>query len=69
MKVHHAIAVVVALVIGLGAKQLLFPPKLAKADVSIIGIDPHQMTIEHPDRYSHPVQKMHDMTFVYSDGD
>lgn len=69
MKIHHVMAVVAVLVIGVGAKQFLFPPKEAEADVSGVGINPHQMTIEHPNRNNHPVQKMHDMTFVYSDGD
>lgn len=69
MKKRHVIAVATVVVIGLGAKEFLFPPKVAEADVSVVGIDPHKMTIDHPNRSGHPVQKVNDMTFVYSDGD
>jgi len=27
------------------------------------------MTIDHPNRNNHPVQKMNDMSFVFSDSD
>ena len=33
MRAHHAIAVVAVLVIGLGAKQFLLPPKQAEANL------------------------------------
>lgn len=66
MRVHHSVAVVAVLVIGLGAKQFFFPTIKAEADIPVAGIDTLEMTIEHPNRYNHPVQKMHDMTFVYS---
>jgi hypothetical protein len=69
MRAHHVIAVVAVFVIGLGAKQFLFPPKAAEASFPTTTIDTLKMTMEHPNRYNHPVQKMHDMTFVYSDGD
>ena len=36
MRAHHVIAVVAVLVIGFGSKQLLFPPKQAKADVHAV---------------------------------
>ena len=34
MRAHHVIAVVAVLVIALGAKQFLFPPKQAEADLN-----------------------------------
>ena len=69
MRAHHVIAVVAVLVIGVGAKQYLFPPIKAEADVQSASMNIHQMLIDHPNRNKFPVQKMHDMTFVYSDSD
>src|ERR1019366_10339800 len=69
MRAHHVITVVAVLVIGLGAKQFFFPPVKAEADIPVASMDVLQMTIDHPNRNNHPVQKMHDMTFVYSDSD
>ena len=36
MRAHHVIAVVAVLVVGFGAKQVLFPPKQAEADLHAI---------------------------------
>ena len=69
MRAHHVIVVVAVLIVGLGAKQFLFVSIKAEADIPVASIDTLQMTIENPNRYNHPVQKMHDMTFVYSDSD
>ena len=65
MRAHHVIAVVAVLVIGLGAKLYLFPPKQAEADVNpSISMNILQM---HQDKNMQnlPAQKMHDMTFVF----
>jgi hypothetical protein len=65
MRAHHVIAVVAVLVIGLGAKLYLFPPKQAEADVNpSISMNIRQM---HQDKNMQnlPAQKMHDMTFVF----
>jgi molybdenum-dependent DNA-binding transcriptional regulator ModE len=72
MRAHHVIAVVAVLVIGLGAKQFFFPPMKAEADIHAVpsaSMNVEQMHIDHPNRYNHPVQKMNDMTFVYSESD
>ena len=72
MRLHHVIAVVAVLVIGLGAKQLFFPPMEAEADIHAVpsaSMNVEQMQIDHPNRNSFPVQRMHDMTFVFSESD
>jgi molybdenum-dependent DNA-binding transcriptional regulator ModE len=69
MRAHHVIAVVAVLVIGLGAKQFVFPPQQADADINAVpsaSVNVHQMLIDHPNRNNFPAQKMHDMTFVFS---
>jgi hypothetical protein len=70
MRAHHVIAVVAVLVIGLGAKQFVFPPQQADADINAVpsaSVNVHQMFIDHPNRNNFPVQKMHDMSFVFSE--
>jgi hypothetical protein len=68
MRAHHAIAVVAVLVVGLGAKQFLFPPK--QADANIIAVPSASVNVLQMhwdiDTKSLPVQKMHDMTFVFN---
>ena len=69
MRAHHVIAIVAVLVIGLGAKQFVFPPQQADADINAVpsaSVNVHQMLIDHPNRNNFPAQKMHDMTFVFS---
>jgi Bacterial regulatory helix-turn-helix protein, lysR family len=67
MRAHHIIAVVAVLVIGLGAKQFLFPPKQANAVVfpaaSMNVLEMHSdINMKH-----FPVQKMNDKTFIFTD--
>jgi hypothetical protein len=72
MRAHHVIAVVAVLVVGFGAKQFFFPPMKAEANIHAApsaSVDVFQMQIDHPNRNNLPVQKIHDMTFVYSDSD
>ena len=70
MRAHHVIAVVAVLVIGLGAKQFLFPPKQADAD--IIAVPSASMNVlqmySDIDMKTLPQQKMNDKTFVFADG-
>jgi hypothetical protein len=72
MRAHHVIAVVAVLLIGLGTKQFFFPATKADADihaVSSASMNALQMQIDYPNTENLPVQKMHDMTFVFSDSD
>jgi molybdenum-dependent DNA-binding transcriptional regulator ModE len=69
VRAHHVIAVVAVLVIGLGAKQFLFPPTQADANINVVpsaNVDVLQM---HRDinTKSVPVQKMNDKTFIFTD--
>jgi len=69
MRAHHAIAVVAALIIGLGAKQYLFPPKHADADV----FPPATMNVLQMhagiDTKKLPQQKMNDKAFIFTEGE
>ena len=70
MRIQHVISVVAVLVIGVGAKQFVFPPKQADANINVVpstSMNVHQILIDHPNRNNFPVQKMHDMSFVFSE--
>jgi hypothetical protein len=68
MRAHHVITVVAALVIGLGAKQYLFPPRQADADAfPIATMSILQMHIDHPNGNNLSQQKMNDKTFIFTD--
>ena len=65
MRVHHVIAVFVILVVGVGAKEFLFPPKKAQADINpSTNMDVLQMQGGINMR-TLPIQKMRDLTFVF----
>jgi len=64
---HHVIAVAVVLVIGLGAKQFLFPPKQAVADVVPTASGGILQMHNDIDMKQLPQQKMNDKTFVFTD--
>ena len=66
MRAHHVIAVIAVLVIGLGAKLYLFPPKQAEADVFPTGTMNVLQMHTDIDMKQLPAQKMHDMTFVFA---
>ena len=72
MRAHHVIAVIAVLVIGVGVKQFFFPATQAEADIQAAGsarMNVLQMQTDYPNIKNLPVQKMHDMTFVFADGD
>jgi hypothetical protein len=63
MRKHHAVAVVVVLLMGLAVKQYFYPPIAAEADIPATAtMNVLQMHIDHPKL---PVQKFNDMTFVF----
>lgn len=65
MRVHHVIVVVAVLAVGFGAKQFFFPPMKAEADISP-SFSMNVLQIHHDINVKTlPVQKMHDMTFVF----
>jgi len=69
MRTHHVIAVVAVLIVGLGAKQFLFPPKQANADIDAISSASVNILQMHSDidTKSLPVQKVNDKTFIFTD--
>lgn len=69
MRAHHVIAVIVVLIIGLGAKEYLFPPKQADADVfPTATMNVLQMDADM-DMKQLPQQKMNDKAFIFTEGE
>ena len=67
MRAHHVIAFVAILIIGLGAKQYLFPPKQANADAfPTASMNVRQMHSDIDMKHL-PVQKMNDKSFIFTD--
>ena len=64
MHLHHAIALAAAVLIGFGVKLIFFPAP-AEADAS--GVKSSSMNVLQMHHKGLPVQKMSDMTFVFSD--
>jgi hypothetical protein len=69
MRAHHAIGIVAVISVGFGLKLLFFSAPSAEADlrgVRSVGMDISQM---HQNNKNLPEQKIHDMTFVFSEVD
>jgi hypothetical protein len=69
MRAHHAIGIVAVILVGFGLKLLFFSAPSAEADllgVRSVGMDISQM---HRNNKNLPEQKIHDMTFVFSEVD
>ncbi len=73
MRTHHAIGAVVGVfLIGVGVKLFFFSVPAAEAYIHAAesyNMNVLQMHINHPNRKDLPAQKMHDMSFVFSDSD
>jgi hypothetical protein len=68
MHALQAIAVVAVLAIGLGAKLVVLPvskPDLNTSVVQNASVNALQANFNHQNTSSLPVEKIHDMTFVY----
>ena len=69
MRAHHVIAVVAVILVGVGMKLIFFTAPTAEADplfIKSVGVDVSQL---HQNVRNLPVQKLHDMSLVLSDGD
>ena len=67
MRAHHVIAVIAVLIIGLGAKQFVFPPKQADATIfTTAGMNLLQMQSDK-DMRTLPQQKMTDKEVIFTD--
>jgi hypothetical protein len=67
MRVHHAIVTVAAILVVFGLTLISFSAPITVADASVVqrgsvDISEMQRTIKNL-----PVEKVHDMTFVFSD--
>ena len=72
MRAHHATAVVAVILIGFGVKLFFFSAPVVEADTHAVPsarMDVLQMLTDHPHGKDLPAQKMHDMSFVFSDSD
>jgi hypothetical protein len=69
MRVHHAIAIVTIILIGFGLKLTFFSASSADANAHLN--ESVRMDVSHMQQSikNLPEQKMHDMTFVFSEGD
>jgi len=68
MRVHHVIFVIAALLVGLGLKQYFFPPLAAQAEIPAsptASMNVLQMHVDHPNGNDLPVERMHDMSFIF----
>lgn len=66
MRAHHAIAVVAAILVGVGVKLIFFTAPTAEADslsIKSVSVDVSQL---HQNVKNLPVQKFHDMSFGLS---
>ena len=68
MRTHPAIAIVTVILVGFGLKLVLSSAPIVAADVGStkrVSIDVSEM---HQNIKNLPVEKIHDMTFVFSNG-
>ena len=68
MRAHHALAVVAVLIVATSLKFVFYPPIKADAEVPP-GVNVLQIQTDHPNMSNMPVPKIHDMRFVFADGD
>lgn len=69
MRAYHAIAIVAAILVGFGLTLIFSSAPIAVADARVIksvsmNISEMQQSVKNL-----PVERFHDMTFVFSDGD
>jgi hypothetical protein len=64
MRVHHILAVAAVVLMAVGVKLVFFPPIKAEADIASMNV--LKMQTDHRNM---PAQKIHDMAFVFADGD
>ena len=69
MRAHHAIPIVAAILGGFGLKLIFFSAPIAEADAGSVRSVSMVISEMHQNIKNLPVEKFHDMTFVFSDGD
>ena len=68
MNAHHAIAIVAVILVGFGLKLIFFSTPIAEADVAPVGSVRIEISEVHLNSKSLSLEKFHDMSFVFSDG-
>jgi hypothetical protein len=69
MRAHNVIAIVAVILVGVGLKLTFFVAPAAEADslsIKSVSLDISQM---HQNTRNLPVQKLRDMSFIFSEGD
>ncbi len=69
MRAHHAITIVAAILVGFVLKLIFFSAPIAVADVGSVKSVSTDISEMHQNIKNIPVEKFHDMTFVFSNGD
>ena len=69
MRAHHAITIVAAILVGFVLKLIFFSAPIAVADVGSVKSVSMDISEMHRNIKNIPVEKFHDMTFVFSNGD
>jgi hypothetical protein len=68
MRARHVIAVVTVILVGFGLKLTFFSGPIAAADVGSVKSVSMNISEMHQNIKNLPVEKLHDMTFVFSNG-
>jgi len=69
MRAHHAITIVAAILVGFVLKLIFFSAPIAVADVGSVKSVSMDISEMHQNIKNIPVEKFHDTTFVFSNGD
>jgi hypothetical protein len=69
MRVHHAIAIVAAILVGFGLTLIISSGPIAIADAGTVKRGSMDISEIQQSVKNLPVEHFNDMTFVFSDGD
>ena len=67
MRMHHAIVTVAAILVVFGLTLIFFSAPITVADASVVGRGSMDISEMQRGITNLPVEKIHDMTFVFSD--
>ena len=67
MRVHHAIAIVSAILVVFGLTLIFFSAPITVADASVVNAGGMDISAMQRSITNLPVEKLHDMTFVFAD--
>ena len=65
MRAHHAIAIVAAILVGFGLTLIFFSAPIAVADARVLKSVSMDISEMQQTAKNLPVEKFHDMTFVF----